>query len=402
MGALAGIRVIDLTSVVMGPYATQILGEMGADVIKVEPLEGDVVRNIGPARHAGMGALFLNANRNKRSLCIDLKRAEGRDAVLRLASNADVFVSNIRPNALRRLELDDDVLARANPRLIRVNLTGFGQSGPYAARPAYDDLIQGASGLAALSAQASGAEARYAPLALADRVAGLFAANAISAALFERAGSGLGQSIEVPMFETMASFVLADHAGGLSFTPPLNDGGYQRLLTRDRRPFKTADGHICAIIYTDQHWRSFLAEIGMEDLPARDPRFANFASRAAHVDAVYSFVAEILATRTSTEWLERLGQVSVPVAPMHNLRSLTDDPHLAAVDFFESAEHPSEGALQITAPPVRWSRTPAANTRHAPILGEHSAEILTEAGFVSDAIAALISAGIVQTAIAPC
>lgn len=396
MGPLAGVRVIDLTSVVMGPFATQILAEMGAEVIKVEPPEGDVVRAIGPARHPGMGALFLNANRGKRGLCLDLKRPGGREALLRLLAGADVFVSNVRPEALRRLGLDDAALSAANERLIRVNLTGYGQDGPYGARPAYDDLIQGAGGLAALYAHSSGQAPRYAPLALADRIAGLYAVHAVTAALYERARSGLGQAIEVPMFEVMAGFVLADHAGGLGFVPPLGQGGYGRLLARDRRPFETADGHICAVIYTDAHWRLFLDEIGQPDLPARDPRFAGFAARAANVDHVYGFLAATFRTRATADWLETLGAAGVPVAPMHDLESLYDDPHLNACGFFREVGHPGEGTLRVTAPPVRWSRTPAGEARHAPRLGEHDREVLGEAGFSAQEIAALERDGVIR------
>ncbi|MDG2523012.1 CoA transferase [Caulobacter segnis] len=396
MGALAGVRIVDLTSVVMGPYATQVLGDWGADVIKVEPPEGDVVRAIGPGRNAGMGSLFLNANRNKRSLCLDLREPRGRDAFLALIIKADVFVSNVRPQALQRLGLGPEVLEAANPRLIQVALTGFGSGGPYAGQPAYDDLIQGATGIAALGERQGQDMPRYAPLALADRVCGLYAAAAIGAALHERASSGKGQRVEVPMFETMASFVLGDHLGGQSFDPPLDEGGYQRLLSKDRRPFETADGRICAVVYNDAQWAAFLKEVGMSDLPQRDGRFDGFANRTRNIDHVYGFLAETFRTRTTQEWLTTLGPAGVPVTPMHDLKSLLDDPHLAATGFFSDVIHPSEGPMKTTAPPTRWSRTAAGISRQAPMLGEHSAEVLGEAGLDDETIQGLLDDGVVR------
>ncbi|MET0338095.1 MAG: CoA transferase [Caulobacter sp.] len=396
MGALDGVRIIDLTSVVMGPYATQVLGDWGADVIKVEPPEGDVVRAIAPGRNAGMGALFLNANRNKRSLCIDLRDPRGREALLELLRDADVFVSNIRPQALQRLGLGPEILEAANERLIQVSLTGFGSDGPYAGQPAYDDLIQGATGIAALGERQGQDIPRYAPIALADRICGLYAAAAISTALYERASSGKGQRVEVPMFETMASFVLGDHMGGLTFDPPMDDGGYQRLLSKDRRPFETADGRICAVVYNDVQWAAFLKEVGMSDLPQRDARFDGFANRTRNIDHVYGFLAATFRTRTTQDWLTALGPAGVPVTPMHDLKSLVEDPHLAATGFFSDVVHPSEGPMKMTAPPTRWSRTPASVNRQAPALGEHSAEILAAAGLADETIQSLLDDGVVQ------
>ncbi|MHC9084127.1 CaiB/BaiF CoA transferase family protein [Luteimonas sp. RIT-PG2_3] len=396
MGPLSGIKIVDLSTVLMGPFATQTLGEMGADVIKVEAPDGDVIRQVGPARHAGMGALFLNANRNKRSLCLDLKQAEAREALLALVRDADVFVHNLRPQAIARLGLDYARLAPTCPRLVYAHLTGFGSAGPYADRPAYDDLIQGASGLSAWMASSGDGTPRYVPTALADRVVGMAAMGAICAALFERERSGQGQALQVPMFETMVGFVLADHLAGQSFEPPLPGDGYGRLLSPHRRPYRTRDGHVCALVYTDRHWASFLSAIDMADLPARDPRFTGFAARTTHIDAVYAFLGEQFLLRDSADWLQLLADIDVPAMPMHDVQGLLHDPHLAATGFFQPMTHPSEGRLRTTAHPVSWSRTPPAPARPAPRQGEHGIEILRDAGLDDDAIARLLAAGVLK------
>ncbi|KAF1686723.1 CoA transferase [Pseudoxanthomonas broegbernensis] len=391
MGPLNGIRVVDLTTVLMGPYATQVLAQMGADVIKVEAPEGDVIRHVGPERNPGMGALFLNSNRGKRSLCLDLKRPQAREALLAVLREADVLVHNLRPQALARLGLDHASLAGAYPRLLHVGLTGFGQDGPYAGRPAYDDLIQGASGLSAWMATAGDGTPRYVPTALADRMVGLAAVGAICAGLLHRERSGRGQQVEVPMFETMAALVLSDHLGGQTFQPPLPGEGYRRLLSPYRRPYRTRDGHVCALVYTDRHWQCFLDALGLGDLPVHDRRFASFASRTAHIDHVYAFLQERFRERTTAQWLELLERIDVPAMPMHDLAGVLADPHLAATGFFQEIEHPSEGRLRATAPPVRWSDTPAPDVRPAPRQGADGIEVLREAGLAEEAIGALLA-----------
>lgn len=389
MGPLAGTRILDLTSVVMGPSATQMLGDMGADVIKVEPPEGDVVRQIGPQRNAGMGAYFLNANRNKRSICLNLKDPAGREALLRLADTVDILTYNIRPQAMERLGLDYDTLAARNPRLIYAGLFGFGQDGPYAARPAYDDLIQGASVMSALIAQAGDGTPRYVPSAVADRVVGLAAVGAICATLVNRNQTGLGQRVDIPMFETMVGFVLSDHLGGLTFDPPLDGGGYPRQLSPERRPYRTSDGHICTVIYNDKQWANFLKAIGREDLPHSDPRFASFANRQKNVDFVYGELSRIFAGRTTAQWMELLDRADVPAMPMHDFDSIFDDPHLSQTGFFELVDHPTEGRMRSMRLAASWSRTPAATRRLAPRRGQDGPAILREAGFAEAEIAAL-------------
>ncbi len=395
MGPLNGIRVLDLTSVLMGPYATLQLAEMGADVIKVEPPDGDIVREIGPGRTPGMGAIFLHTNRNKRSVAIDLKREAGREALLRIAATADVVVSNVRPKALARLRLDYEAMRQVRPDIIYASLVGFGQDGPYAAKPAYDDLIQGASGISFLLAQSGDGTPRYAPVNIADRAVGLFAAQAVMAAIIHRMRTGEGQAIEIPMFETMAGFVLGDHMGGLSYSPPLDGGGYPRLMSRHRRPYRTSDGHICVLLYNDRHWHRLLTEAGRADLAA-DPRFTSYKARLRHIDEVYAEAAQLFLARTTEEWRELLARADIPNTPMHTLTTIQDDPHLRAVGFFREEDHPIEGRIRSMRIPSRWSRSQPEVTRAAPGLGEHTGEVLAEAGLSPDEIEALLSTGAVR------
>ncbi|MDB5826600.1 MAG: CoA transferase [Variovorax sp.] len=397
-GPLKGLRIIDLTAVLMGPYGSQILGDMGADVIKVEAPSGDVVRLIGPARNEGMGPIFLNTNRNKRSISLDLKKPEGRKALLRLIETADVFFYNVRPQAMARLGLAYEDLVKINPKIIYVGVFGYSQSGPYAAKPAYDDLIQGASTLAAMVSRNTGGAPHYVPLALVDRLTGMSAVNATLAALYERSVSGLGQRIDVPMFETMVGFVMSDHLGGKSFDPPLDNGGYARLLSKGRRPYKTQDGFVCALVYTDKQWRSFYRLLGRESELATDPRLRSLATRSRHVDEIYAELEEILSTRTTQEWLTVLEQADIPATPLNDLTSIFEDPHLQDIGFFGFEQHPTEGRLRTMRHASTWSRTQPRQTRWSPGHGEHSEEVLREAGFSNEEIAALIEADAVFTA----
>jgi crotonobetainyl-CoA:carnitine CoA-transferase CaiB-like acyl-CoA transferase len=388
-GPLQGVRVLDLTTVLMGPYATQILADYGAQVIKVEPPEGDGTRRIGPMRSPGMGAIFLNANRGKRSVVLDLKNGEAHRAFLELVRRSDVLVYNVRPPAMARLGLSYEAVRAINARIIYVGLFGFGRNGPYAERPAYDDLIQGAAGLPALSLMAGSPMPRYVPTTIADRTVGLHAVGAIAAALYERERSGEGQAIDVPMFETMAQFVMGDHLGGKTFIPDHGPTGYARLLSHDRRPYATADGYICALIYSDKQWKNFCALVGYPEMFTNDPRLASLTSRTQHIDALYRFVAEQLRERTTAAWMEALTRADIPCMPMHTPDSIVEDPHLQSVGFFQQAEHPSEGRLRTMAPPTSWSRTQPQAGRPAPRLGEHTAEVLRELGLSEAQLAAL-------------
>lgn len=397
-GPLAGVRVLDLTSVIMGPFATQILAQLGAEVIKVETPEGDNMRHVGPMRHPGMGPIFLHANAGKQSIALDLKRDEGREVALRLAERCDVLISNVRPQALERLGLHYEAVRERNPRIIHVSCCGFDPEGPDAGRAAYDDLIQGATGIPWLMQQYGAPEPAYAPTTLSDRVTGLHAVYAVTTALYAREKTGSGQAVVVPMFEAMAQFVLGDHMAGLSFEPPLGEPGYARLLTAHRKPYATADGMLCVLIYNDKHWRNFFAAIGETEGIARAPRFASHSARAANIDAVYAAVAAILRTRTTAAWRALLDAADVPNMPMNSPADLLGNAQLRATGFVQRTDHPSEGPLHMLAHPTRWSATPPARAqRPAPRLGEHTRVLLASAGYAPAQIDALLQQGVCHT-----
>lgn len=364
----------------MGPYATQILGDLGADVIKVEPPSGDNMRAVGPMRNPGMGVLYLHLNRNKRSVMLDLKTDAGREACLKLVESADVLLYNTRPQAMARLGLSYEAVAAVNPAIVYVGAYGFGNGGPYAGRPAYDDLIQGMTGLPSLYQRNSGDVPRYAPLTLADRAVGMQVAIAMLAGVIEARQSGQGQAIEVPMFEAMAQLVLGDHLGGHTFEPAEGDTGYARLLVEHRRPYATSDGHISALIYNDKHWGRFFDLIGQPDLKT-DSRFCSHTARARHIDEAYRLVSDVISSNTSAYWLEKLGEADIPVAPLYSVEDLIADPHIQAVGMVRTLEHPTEGRIHSPGPVGSYSRTPLDIRRHAPQLGEHTREILAEAGY---------------------
>lgn len=393
-GPLEGVRILDLTTVVMGPFATQLLGDLGAEVIKVEPPGGDNTRHLAPMRNPGMGAIFLHMNRNKRSIVLDLKKPAGRDALLRLARNADVLVYNTRPQAMARLGLAYADLCAVHPNIIYVGAFGFDQRGPYAARPAYDDLIQGAVGFPSLLMRTGAASPRYVPATLCDRIVGQATANAVLAALFRRERSGEGQAVDVPMFETMTQFVLGDHFGGRTFEPALGEPGYARVLAKFRTPYATRDGYICALIYNDKQWRNFLSLIGKPELFTADERFSSHANRANRIEEVYAFVADEMRNRTTEAWKKLLTEGDIPWMPMNSLDELIDDPHLAATGFFHRIDHPSEGVLKTMETPARFSSSQPEMRRHAPRFGEHSAELLREAGYSAAEIERLAADGV--------
>jgi crotonobetainyl-CoA:carnitine CoA-transferase CaiB-like acyl-CoA transferase len=375
-GPLQGVRVLDLTTVVMGPFATQILGDLGADVIKVESPAGDSMRKVGPFRNPGMGPLFLQANRNKRSVVLDLKKPADKEALLSLVPEADVLVYNIRPQAMRRLGLDYETLCAINPGLIFCGAFGFGEGGPYAGRPAYDDILQAAAGLSSLFQRVTG-EPRYAPINICDRTVGMYLATSLIAALFHRERTGEGQSIELPMFETMAQFVLNDHIGGEAFVPALGPTGYSRLLSTQRGPYPTSDGHLCVVVYTDEHWRKFGAMIGMPDLLTRDPRFKDLPTRTIHSEDMGAFLAAHMPAKSSSEWLTLFETADIPASNVNSIDDLFNDPHLKAVGFWEEREHPTEGKVRVARFPGTWSKTQPDIRRLAPNLGEHDLEVLS-------------------------
>ena len=393
-GPLAGTTVIDLTTVVMGPYATQILGDLGAQVIKIEAPGGDNVRHVGPMRNHGMGHMFMHLNRNKKSVVLDLKQPAGREALLRIAAKADVLIYNIRPQAMQRLRLGYADVAAANPRIIYVGAYGYGQQGPYATRPAYDDLIQGMTGIPWLAQQAGSEDPRYIPATLADRIVGLHAVYAVTTALYHRERNGEGQSVEVPMFECMSQMVLGDHLGGRTFDPPLGPSGYARVLAPERRPFRTRDGYVCVLMYNDKQWQSFFRLIGREDLFRDDPRFNTHENRSSRIAEANAFVAGEMLNRTTAEWLIALKEADIPCAPMNSIDSVIDDKHLNRTGFIRTEKHPSEGVLRTTGAATQWSRTPTAPQCGAPRLGEHGGEVLRAAGYSDDEIEALAASGV--------
>ena len=383
-GPLEGIRVVDLTVNVLGPVATQILGDMGADVIKVETPQGDPMRSMGPARNPGMAAFFLNMNRNKRSVVLDLKRPAAREALLRLVESADVFVHNMRQNAADRLGIGSaDVMAR-NPRIVYAAATGFRKDGRWRDRPAYDDMIQGESGIAALNETATG-EARYFPMAFADKFVGHVLASAVGMALFRRERTGRGENVHVPMFETVLSFNLVEHLWTRTFG---EEGtlGYPRVLSRQRRPFPTRDGHVCLLATTDQQWQRLFAAFDAPELAA-DPRFDTLPKRTRNIDALYAELAGLLARHTTTECQTRLLQADIPHGPMKRLEDLMEDDYLTETGFFATLEHHTEGRLTTPSIPVVFASAPPEIRYGAPCLGEHTEIVLRNLGYDAGTIA---------------
>lgn len=397
-GALDGIRVVDLTTVILGPWATQMLGDMGADVIKVETPQGDSTRNSGERRNAGMASFYMGSNRNKRSLILDLRQEEGREALFRLVSGADVFVHNMRPQVARKLGLDEERFLAANPRLVIVKAYGYRDGGPRANDPAYDDIIQAASGIADLQTVVSGGDTpRYVPTIMADKTTAFQIVNAVLSCLFHRERSGEGQVAEVPMFECLVDFLMVEHIGGAAFDPPAGNMGYARLLTDMRKPYRTRDWHYLAVMpYSDQNWDAVLRIAGREDLKAH-PAFADQAARTRHSDETYAYLEEMIATRDAEDWLVALKAAAVPVQRINTKEDLLTDPQLEATGFWQYAEHPTEGRIRMTEPPVRFSRTPSSIRRLQPTLGEHSAEVLAEAGFSEGEIDGLMDRGVTAT-----
>lgn len=395
-GPLAGIRVLDLTTVQMGPWCTRILADFGADVIKVEAPEGDSSRYTGVPKHRGMSGSFQHNGRGKRSIVLDLKQSAAQEAVLRLVPTVDAFASNIRPAALGRLGLDYESVAKVNPSIVYLSMVGYGSGGRYAGRPAYDDLIQAAAAIPMLLQRSTG-QPRFIPMAAIDRIVGSAAANALMAGLLSRVRNGVGQMIEVPMFETMAQFVLSEHMQGQTFDPPTSPAGYLRTLSPHRRPYATKDGFIAVLPYNDGQWRRFFEITGKAHMLQGDPRFKDMASRTANIDSLYEMVAEELKDRTTDEWLDLLGRHDIPCMRPHTLETLLEDPHLADAGFFRWEEHPSEGRIRTMREPSTWSTTQPPTGRFAPRLGQQTREILAEAGFDAGAIDELIAQRVART-----
>ena len=383
-GPLSGLKVLELTSVVLGPWAAQIIAAMGADVIKIEAPFGDSNRQLGASKNPGMAALYLSNNRNKRSLVLDLKQESARDALLAIVKDCDVFLHNNRPQVMTKLRLEYEDIKSVNENIIYCGTYGYSKDGPYGEKGALDDSIQAVSGVAALNELVLG-EPRYLPTLVADKTTAITVVYSILAALFHRERSGVGQEIEVPMFETMVSFVMAEHIWGEVFEPKLGEAGYTRLMSHHRKPYKTKDGYIAVLPYMNNHWKTFCEKAEREDL-IEDERFKDLSSRVKNIDDTYSETGKILATKTTQEWLDIFAGTKVPVIVVNSLEDLFHDPHLEAVDFWKSFDHPTEGQLKMPGFPSKFSKTPASIRKHAPKLGEHSKEILAEAGIDEETI----------------
>lgn len=389
-GPLAGIRVVDQTSVVVGPICTRTLADQGADVIKIEAPSGDLLRTMARGtRNPGMSGKFLNFNRNKRSVCLDLKTTDGRDAMRRLIVGADVFVSNVRPKALIRAGLDAANLLAANPRLIHCSILAFGPGGRYFDKPAYDPIIQSLSGVAGTFERAIG-EPRFVPMVMTDHITGLIAAQCIGFALYRRERTGHGEAIEVPMLENMASFVTSEHMGAATFIPPTGASGDNRLLSLEYRPLPTRDSYITISPNTDAQASAFFDAIGRPDLKT-DPRFRTPQLRSENADDYFAVRAEGLLARTTGEWLTIFDELQIPAARYNSIDDLFDDPHLSDTGFFGVENHPSEGSIRRTRIPNTFHGGMRDNPLPAPRLGEHTAEVLSEIGYSAEDIARLMA-----------
>jgi crotonobetainyl-CoA:carnitine CoA-transferase CaiB-like acyl-CoA transferase len=374
-GPLAGVRVVDLTAMVMGPYCTQIMADMGAEVIKVEPPAGDNTRYISVGPEQGLSGVFVNVNRGKRSVVLDLQTEPGKAALRALVERADVFVHSMRAKAVDKLGFGYDAVAAINPAIVYTNCYGYGHRGPDADRPAYDDTIQAECGIPAVQEQLTG-EANYVGTIMADKVAGLTALYATMMALFHRERTGEGQEVEVGMFETMASFMLVEHANGAMFDPPLGPAVYPRAVAPNRRPYRTADGSVAALIYNDKHWNAFIAAVNP---PWASDLYSTLERRARQIDTVYGLIAETLATRTTEEWLALFRELEIPAAAIQTPDALFDNPHLNAVGLFETVQT-EHGPVRFPGVPTWFSRTPGHVRGPAPRLGADTADVLKELG----------------------
>ena len=386
-GPLDGIRVLDLTSVVLGPLATQILGDYGADVIKIEAPEGDLMRSNGVSLHSGMSSIYLALNRNKRSVTLDLKSDEGAAALCQLIATSDVFVHNMRVAAIERLGFGYEAVARINPRIVYCAATGFGQDGPDREKPAFDDIIQAACGLASVASM--GREAPdYTASLIADKTTGLVVANAVMAAMLHRERHGVGQYVEVPMLETMTAFVLAEHMGGMTFRPAPAPAGYARLLQGGRKPVKTSDGWLSLLPYTPRHWQAFFKAAGRGDI-GRTFKLDSRKDLNENIRSLYQCLGEVIATRSTDEWLALCDDLDIPATRLYALDQLPDHPHLQAVGLFQETNHPTEGAIREIRPTTRFHGTPTSIRRPAPGLGQHTREVLLEAGLKEEEVSHL-------------
>lgn len=394
-GALHGVKILDLTTMVMGPLATQIFGDLGADVTKIEGPGGDTQRRPKPFHHPDMSGTILNLHRNKKSLVLDLKKPEAREVIERLVRSADVFLHGMRYEAAGRLGLDYASVKRINPAIVYCGAYGFSRNGPYGKRAAYDDVIQAASGIAEMVGRASGTPG-YLPFALCDKVAGLTITYAILAALFHRERTGEGQEIEVPMFEANVAFNAVEHMTGFAFEPAIGPYGWKRILSRFRKPYRTSDGYVAIMPYSDDNWRDFFCEIGQPEM-AGNPRCIDHPTRIANTDFLYALIDKATPSKSTAEWMQFCESHSIAAMPVLSPENLWDDPQIKASGVLGFAEHPTEGRYRSVGMPVRFSGTPASLRTHAPRLGQDSAAVLREAGFDDQAIAELVRRKVIAT-----
>lgn len=386
---LSGVKVVDLTSVIMGPFATHILADLGADVIKIEAPEGDSLRTYVPSHNANMSGSFLNLNRNKRSVCLNLKSEKGRNAMDRLLGQADVFIHNLRPATIDRLGYKYERVRELNNDIVYCAAQGFCSRGPYANKPAYDDIIQAGSGLAALHLSSRRGKPAYVPTVICDKLTGQVAAYSVMAALFQRERGGGGQCVEVPMFESSIEFNFVEHMAGFAFVPPLGPPEFLRVLSPQRKPYRTLDGYICILPYSDQNWRDIYEFTGRHEFKT-DSRFQTLSRRVQNIEVLYSMIEEEAAKDTTAAWVDFCDHANIPCMPVMQLKDLPEDPHVQAVGLFQTAVHPTEGPYRAVQSPVTYSNAPFEITRHAPTLGEHTMEVLVEAGLSEAEIADVI------------
>jgi crotonobetainyl-CoA:carnitine CoA-transferase CaiB-like acyl-CoA transferase len=392
-GPLAGVTILDLSTVVLGPYATQLFGDMGADVIKVENGAGDIMRHAGPSPAPGMGAIYMGCNRNKRSIVLDLKTKHGMEAIRRLAAKSDVFFTNVRMDGLKRLGLGYDDVKKLREDTIYVHCAGYGEKGAYAGKPAYDDLIQAGSGVAELLAIREGGPPRYMPALMADKVSGLHAAYATLAGLYARERTGKGQFIEAPMFEAFTAFNLVENLFGHTFIPPLAQVAYTRSSSPNRKPYQTKDGYIGILPYSDAQWEKFFELGGRPEIMKSDERFITYKARTANITALYELVAEVALTKTTVEWLALLEEADIPSMKCNTILDVINDPHLRGTGFIHERQHPAGFPYIAMEHPVNFEGTPASIRIEPPLLGEHTEEILLELGFSPDKAASMTNAG---------